>query len=79
MSAPTAQDTPLRFRKTAEAARECLTTSPYQPLRRILCECDRGILVLKGRLPSFYYKQLAQEAVARVRGVARVVNEIEVG
>ncbi len=75
----TAQDTPLRFREAAEAARECLTTSPYQSLRTILCECDRGILVLRGRLPSFYYKQLAQEAVARVRGVARVVNEIEVG
>ncbi len=79
MPALTAQNTPLRFRTTAQAARECLATSPYHPLRRIFCEYDRGILVLRGRLPSFYYKQLAQEAVARVRGVARVVNEIEVG
>ncbi len=75
----TAPNTLLHLRKAAEAAKECLAASPYQPLRRILCECDRGVLVLRGRLPSFYYKQLAQEAVARVRGVARVLNEIEVG
>ena len=41
--------------------------------------CDLGVLLLKGHLPNFYHKQLAQEAVAWVKGVSQVVNEIEVG
>ncbi len=72
-------NTLVRYVRIAEAASECLRSSPYRALRGILCECDQGILLLRGWLPSFYYKQLAQEAVANVRGVRQVVNEIEVG
>jgi quercetin dioxygenase-like cupin family protein len=36
------------------------------------------VLVLKGRLRSFYYKQVAQEAVANVEGAISVANEIAV-
>ncbi len=79
MYAPTVCNTPIRFLNVVEAAKECLRNSPYRALRGILCECDQGVLLLRGRLSSFYYKQLAQEAVARVRGVRQVVNEIEVG
>ena len=64
--------------KVAEAARQCLRDSPYRALRDMSCECDRGVLSLRGHLTSFYYKQLAQEAVARVEGVSAVVNHIEV-
>lgn len=67
-----------RFLRIAEAANECLRNSPYRPLRKILCECQWGVLLLRGRLPSFYHKQLAQQAVAGVKGVSRIVNEIEV-
>ena len=66
------------FLGIAEAANECLRNSPYRPLRSVLCECDWGVLLLKGRLPSFYHKQLAQQAVASVEGVSQIVNEIEV-
>jgi len=71
-------DNPVHFRRIAEAATECLENSPYQAVRRILCRCDHGILSLRGHLPSFHQKQVAQEAVARVKGVAQAVNEIEV-
>ncbi len=67
------------FPKIAEAANESLLNSPYRALRGVMCECDQGIVFLRGRLPTFYYKQLAQEAVVRVRGVIQVINEIEVG
>jgi hypothetical protein len=33
------------------------------------------VLFLRGPLPTFYLKQLAQEAVARVEGISQVVNE----
>jgi osmotically-inducible protein OsmY len=64
--------------RVVAAADECLRKSPYHVLRHVLCVCDEGILFLQGRLSSFYYKQLAQEAVARVEGVKQVVNDIEV-
>ncbi len=78
MSATTVRNSPVRFPKVAEAANERLRNSPYRSVREVLCECDQGILFLKGQVPSFYHKQVAQEAVAKVRGVEEVINEIEV-
>ncbi len=68
----------LRFQGIAEAARERLQDSPYGSLAAVSCECDAGVLLLRGRLSSFYLKQHAQEAVAGVGGVTQVINEIEV-
>jgi osmotically-inducible protein OsmY len=64
--------------RIAEVAMERLRVSPYKAMQRVLCECKHGVLFLRGRLFSFHEKQVAQEAVARVSGVAQVVNEIEV-
>jgi osmotically-inducible protein OsmY len=47
-------------------------------MQRLWCEFENGRLVLHGQVPSFYFKQLAQEAVANLDGVRQVVNEIEV-
>jgi hypothetical protein len=60
------------------AAKKCLRESPYKVFTWLSCECDHGVLFLRGRLSSFYLKQLAQEAVARIKGIIQVVNEIEV-
>ena len=62
----------------AEAARQCLRDSPYKNMRRISCECHDSILFLRGKLSSFFEKQVAQEAVAGIKGTIQVVNEIEV-
>ena len=64
-----------RSHESAEAARDCLQRSPYGPIRNVSCECRQGVLFLRGPLPTFYLKQLAQEAVARVKGISHVVNE----
>ena len=69
---------PVHFAGIEEAATECLCKRPYHDVRRVTCEYDHGVLFLRGRLPSFHQKQLAQEAVARVKGVIQVVNQIEV-
>jgi osmotically-inducible protein OsmY len=61
-----------------EAAKRCLRASPYNVFAGVSCECEHGVLVLKGRLSSFHHKQVAQEAVAGISGVTQVVNEIEV-
>jgi len=74
----TVTNTPAPFLGIAEAATERLRGSPYQALRSISCESKYGVLFLRGRLGSYFQKQLAQEAVAGVSGVTEVVNEIEV-
>jgi osmotically-inducible protein OsmY len=65
-------------RTIAEVAMERLRDSPYKAMRRVSCKCKHGVLILRGRLFSFYEKQIAQEAVLGVTGVTQVVNEIEV-
>ena len=55
-----------------------LRRNPYLALRNVSCDCRGGVLVLRGRLPSYYLKQVAQEAVVRLEGVQGVENQIEV-
>jgi osmotically-inducible protein OsmY len=62
----------------ARTAKDKLRTNPYRAIRAVSCECDRGELLLRGQLSSFFHKQLAQEAVADIEGITQVVNEIEV-
>jgi osmotically-inducible protein OsmY len=72
-------DGSMNPRKIEDAASACLRRSAYQVFSGVSCECDEGVLFLRGRLSSFHHKQVAQEAVARVDGVIQVVNDIEVG
>lgn len=72
------RNVPVRFDGIEEAATGCLLRSPYHGVRTVSCQHDHGTLFLRGRLASFHQKQVAQEAVARVKGVAQVVNDIEV-
>ena len=46
--------------------------------QRIWCDYNGQQLYLRGQVPSFYLKQLAQNAVSGMDGVSQVVNEIEV-
>ena len=67
--------TPLSIEDLAQGR---LQASPYLSIRRIFCMYDEGMLILRGRLPSFFHKQLAQASVADIEGVKQVVNQIEV-
>jgi len=79
MSAQTDRKGYLPSSQILQAARTRLTASPYPSIQNLSCECDeQGVLFLRGRLSSFYHKQLAQEAVARIPGMTRLVNEAEV-
>ena len=62
-----------------EESVECrLRGSPYLALRDVGCAYRDGVLTLRGCLPTYYLKQMAQTAVARMEGVQRIVNEIVV-
>jgi osmotically-inducible protein OsmY len=64
--------------KIAEAAKHRMLDRPHLTRQRLWCEFDGGRLFLRGQVPSFYLKQLAQEAVVGLEGVHQVINEIEV-
>jgi osmotically-inducible protein OsmY len=61
----------------AEAERR-LRGNPYLALKNVSCGWLDGVLVLRGCLPSYYLKQIAQEAVAGLEGVQRIDNQIQV-
>jgi osmotically-inducible protein OsmY len=71
-------DDPHDSQTIADAAKRRILHQPHLKMQRLWCEFERGRLVLRGQVPSFYFKQLAQEAVAGLTGVRQVVNEIEV-
>ena len=55
-----------------------LEASAYVALRRVKCQFRRGVLLLSGRVPTYYHKQLAQETIRSLPGVSAIVNEISV-
>lgn len=61
-----------------ERVRHRLTQSPYPALRRIRVEERYGVITLLGIVSNFHHKQVAQAAAAKVEGVKRIVNRIEV-
>jgi osmotically-inducible protein OsmY len=61
-----------------EAVKNRLQESAYPSIKHLDCEFDDGILVLRGRLPSFFEKQVAQETVAGLDGIKEIVNCVEV-
>jgi hypothetical protein len=63
---------------TEHAAKRCLEARGYGVLKNIVCRFRRGTMTLKGTVPKYYHKQLAQEAVRRLWNVEIIVNEIRV-
>ena len=69
---------PPRFLGIDRLAERRLRGSSFLALRNVCCEYHEGVMTLRGRLPTYYLKQIAQELVAEVEGVQKVFNRIEV-
>jgi osmotically-inducible protein OsmY len=61
-----------------ELAEDRLRSSPYLALRDIGCVDHEGAVTLRGCVPTYFLKQLAQEVVAGTEGVRAITNRIEV-
>jgi hypothetical protein len=60
-----------------ERVAQCrLEASAYVALKGVTCQFRRGALLLSGRVPTYYHKQLAQETIRSLPGVSAIVNEI---
>lgn len=67
------------FAATVERdAERRLKASCYQALKNIACRVRHGTLVLKGEVPSYFHKQLAQEAVRTLALKYSINNQIVV-
>ncbi len=61
-----------------QSAEEALKTCGIPALRAVVVHEEQTLLILKGRLPSYYLKQLAQEAVMPFLGTRIMENRIVV-
>ena len=52
--------------------------NPYIAPKTLRFETSEGRVTLRGRVGSFFQKQMAQEAIRRVAGVEEITNEVEV-
>jgi len=75
--APAMHPAPLTH-PVMQQVRDALRQSPHGELRQVVCHFHEGVLTLRGRVSSFYLKQLAQTAAQRVAGVEECVNRLEV-
>jgi osmotically-inducible protein OsmY len=62
----------------AAQVEQALRESGYSPLRNVRALATLSVVQLKGTVPSYYFKQLAQVTALRVPEVREVRNEVAV-
>lgn len=55
-----------------------LASTGYLPLRSVVVKVHEGLVTLKGRVPSYYMKQMAQTAAMQHQVIEMLCNDIEV-
>lgn len=65
-------------RSLAVAATASLVDSGYAALSAVACRSAGDAIILKGSVPTYHLKQLAQVFVQRVDGVRQVINRLDV-
>lgn len=55
-----------------------LEQNPHLAGRNLRFEAEQGEITLLGTVHSYYQKQMAQEALREVDGIAEIHNELEV-
>jgi osmotically-inducible protein OsmY len=55
-----------------------LRETTYSSLSLVTCEYTEGVIILRGEVPTFYLKQLAQTIARQTDGVHHVANHIQV-
>lgn len=57
---------------------DALRDSPHFLGNQVMGTNEEGVVVLQGRVGTFYHKQVAQELLRKLDGVERIVNLLEV-
>ena len=64
--------------RIAHQAKQRLGGTSYHFLRFVDCCYQNGVLTLRGRVPTFYLKQMAQSVLSGIEGVDRIDNRVDV-
>ena len=64
--------------RVRELAGKRLRDGQYRALAEVMVEFHEGVLILRGRVTSFFLKQIAQTVVRNVEGVIEIDNRLEV-
>jgi osmotically-inducible protein OsmY len=62
----------------AERIEHALRATGYPALRAVEVSVCGGVVILQGRVPSYYLKQLAQATAMEIAGVRELRNDVEV-
>jgi osmotically-inducible protein OsmY len=62
----------------AERVERALRATGYPPLRVVEVSVCGQLVVLRGRVPNYYMKQVAQAVATDVAGVRELRNDVEV-
>lgn len=60
------------------SVRSKLQRCSYPQVQSVLCEFHEGVLTLRGRVSSYYLKQIVQNLVLGMDNVVEVNNRVEV-
>ncbi len=55
-----------------------IRTNPYVLHRRVFLESTPGKITLRGKVDSYYQKQMVQEVLRGIDGIAEISNLLEV-
>lgn len=62
----------------AESVDRALAASGYAPLRNLRVSAHHGTVLLSGRVPTYYLKQVAQSIALITAGVRELENHVDV-
>jgi osmotically-inducible protein OsmY len=58
---------------------EALELSPYLTRSRgVRCEAENGRVIIRGEVGTYFQKQMATEALRKLRGIDEIDNQLEV-
>lgn len=66
------------YRDLTSRIRHLLDESPIAELKGIRVEREGDQILLRGRVKTFYVKQMAQETVRPAAGALHIVNSVDV-
>jgi osmotically-inducible protein OsmY len=55
-----------------------LHQSAYSPLRRVTCQVHGQEITIRGRVPTYYLKQVAQSLLSGLDGIRTIDNRLDV-
>ena len=70
----------LHEQSVEELAKQCVTEncSYAYYFRDILFQHEDGVLTMRGRVPSFYMKQILQTLLGDLDGIEKIDNQVDV-